>query len=470
MALIDKSEALMELYNELEEDTSYLPASSYRDSKYEVVSAVAYLIGISRNIFENENEPPKIEAYERLENNKSARIVRNLCRLRTAVERNYGKINKAMSSEHRSLTSMTEYVPIECIEQLITDGIRLKSYPKLFQHIIEFNKYISDRINNCKDVFPIWLNWTYVKELFIMPNGLTESGTRDAANAYYNHKNNYPYQMYINWLPTDEGNILYNDKKFIRLLYNWNNDVFDDISKVSDASPLTKGNIYDFIDDSDKTVFVVDCENSDPYKFCATLRNLNPQYLEKITKIILYDDVNAASAWSILESFTDVPIEYILVERIHYGKSLVDVKLTAGTCREHYQNSVDSFAIVSSDSDFWGLIESLPTARFLVMVEYEKTGYDIKKALIDSGIFYCYLDEFYSGDSDEIRIIALKREVRRLLDQAIQVNVHAMMEAAYKATRIEISASEKRQFYDKYIKGMYAEIDADGNLKVQLKR
>ena len=88
----------------------------------------------------------------------------------------------------------------------------------------------------------------------------------------------YPYQMYINWSPADEGNILFNDKKFVTLLYQWNHDEFTDLSKVSDVSALTKHNIYDFIEMSEKTVFVVDCENSDPYRLCATLRNLDNRY------------------------------------------------------------------------------------------------------------------------------------------------------------------------------------------------
>ena len=46
-----------------------------------------------------------------------------------------------------------------------------------------------------------------------MPNGLTEDGTKDAADIYYASLSYYPYQMYINWVPMDEGNVLYNDKK-----------------------------------------------------------------------------------------------------------------------------------------------------------------------------------------------------------------------------------------------------------------
>ena len=40
---------------------------AYNDSTYELVSKVAYLIGVPLRIFQNEHEPPKIEIYDRLE-------------------------------------------------------------------------------------------------------------------------------------------------------------------------------------------------------------------------------------------------------------------------------------------------------------------------------------------------------------------------------------------------------------------
>ena len=441
----------------------------YKDSTYELISTIAFLIGVPLKIFENGVEPPDIDVYHKLNSDKNARIIRNLCRLRTAVERNFGKIFGIMNLEFKGLTSIPEYVPIECINQLKTDGILIKSNQKLGQHIIDFNRHISDRINNCKDLFPIWITWSYIKDLFIMPNGLTEAGIKTAAEEYYANLNYYPYQMYINWPPADEGNILFNDKKFATLLYQWNCDEFTDLSKVSDVSALTKHNIYDFIERSAKTVFVVDCENSDPYRLCATLRNLDEQFLKKISKLILFDDVNTATAWSILDSFINIPIEHMLIERLKLSKSLVDIKLTAGTCKEFYQNNVDSFVIVSSDSDYWGLISSISEANFLVMVEHEKMGSDMKNALFNSGIFYCFIDDFYSGNANEIKINALKREVRRYLKQSVRLNVKQMMASAYSATRIDMSAPEQKQFYDKYIKPMYIEIDEYGNLSIQLK-
>lgn len=50
---------------------------------------MAYLIGVQKRIFENEYEPPKMEWYEKLHADKNARIVRNLCMIRTALELNF---------------------------------------------------------------------------------------------------------------------------------------------------------------------------------------------------------------------------------------------------------------------------------------------------------------------------------------------------------------------------------------------
>ena len=62
---------------------------------------------------------------------------------------------------------------------------------------------------------------------------------------------------------------------------------------------------------------MVDCENSDPYKLCATLKNLDYEVMKKITAIILFDDVHTATAWRILENYTRIPVEHIMIERIN---------------------------------------------------------------------------------------------------------------------------------------------------------
>lgn len=462
------TEDLLDTEEYFEEDERIL----YKDSTYDIVSKVAYLIGVPKHIFENEHEPPKLEIYETLDKDKAARIIRNLCVVRAAIERKFGKINDKIRKEYKSIYSLPDLIPQDALRQLDLDGASFykKSTTKLAHHIIEINKLIRDRINNCKHIFPVWLNWDYIRELFNMKDGLTEEGTKAAAGVYFTNLECYPYSIYINWNPQPNGNILYNDKKFVTLLYQWHNDYFADYSKVSDAGSFVKSNIYDFIDDAKRVVMAVDCENSDPYRLCATLKGLDEDITAKIQKIMLFDDVHTVDAWRILESHTKIPVEHIMTERVKQTKSLVDIELTAMTCREHYVNLVDSFIIVSSDSDYWGLISSLPEAKFLVMIEREKCGPDMKAALANSGIFYCYIDDFYTGDGEDLKKNALFNELYKALDDALKLNVNDMFESALTATRINMSAAAKRQFFEKHIKPMKLVIDEDGNASLELRR
>ena len=443
----------------------------YENSTYMVVSKVAYLIGVPKAIFENEHEPPKMEWYEELERDKNARIIRNLCMLRTAIERNFRKIAMAMKYDLKSILSLPEYIPQECLSQLAQDGISIyRANAQPIQYVLDINKHIANRINNCKHLFPIWLKWEYLRPIFIMPGGTTEKGTKTSAEEYYANIDKYPYQVYINWsFTTSVGNLLYNDKKFVRLLYEYHEDYFTDMSKVSDAGQIAKDGIYDFLERSTRTAVVVDCENADPYKLYATLKNLDQAaLLGKISKIVLYDDIHTATAWKILEQFTQIPIEHNMIERIKENKSLVDIRLTTGTCREFFQNNTDYFILASRDSDYWGLISAMPEAHFLVLVEEEKCSPAIKKAMVDAGITYCYTDDFCTGNSDEIRIQAVLNEVKRALDSEVQFNIQETLSEAYRLTRANLSTAEKEQFYSRYIKPMRLIVDVEGNVSVQL--
>lgn len=160
----------------------------------------------------------------------------------------------------------------------------------------------------------------------------------------------------------------------------------------------------------------------------------------------------------------------MMIERVKPNKSLVDIMLTARACQEHYKNDVDSFIIVSSDSDYWGLISSLPDARFLVMVERENCGTDLKNAMTNAGIFYCYIDDFYSGNAEDIKLSALFKEMYRYIDGAVNLNVNTMFHEALRATRIEMSSSEQSQFVSKYIKTMQMSINENGDVVLEFKR
>lgn len=470
--MITYEEELFETYEDVDPMFEEDERIAYKDSTHDIVSKVAYLIGVPKYRFEDSKFRLKLDLYESLNKNKTARIVRNLCIVRASIERNFGKINDQMRKEFKSIFNMPDLVPREAINQLEFDGVSLshRGNSKLGDYIIEINRLIRDRINNCKQIFPVWLNWDYIRDIFNMKNGLTEAGIKEAANVYFSHLECYPYGIYINWTPQQNGNILYNDKKFVTLLYQWNNDYFTDYSKVSDASSFVKSSVYEFIEAADKVDMVVDCENSDPYRLCATLKGLDADILAKIKKIMLFDDVHTVDAWRILESHTTIPVEHIMTERVKANKSLVDIQMTSITCREHYRDLVDSFIIVSSDSDYWGLISTMPEAKFLVMIEREKCGPDMKAALANSGIFYCYLDDFYTGDGEDLKMNALFNALYRQLDKAVSLNVNQLLDDVLTETRINMPYSEKKQFFDKYIRNMKLVIDSEGNVSLELNK
>ena len=436
-----------------------------------IVSQMAYLTGVPKRIFENEYDSAQIEVYNNLEKNKMARIIRNLCRLRTAFEEGYKEIWKRMTMDYQSISSMSDLIPYECLKELLDDGIPIqKNNCTANQYIININRLISDRINNCKGVFSNWVEWEYIKKLFIMPDGFTEAGISEAAKVYYAHRLWYPYQVYINWTPSDEGNIFHSDPKFMTLLYKWNGDTFRDFHRVTDASDNTRESIYMFLEDSQKVIMAVDCENADPFKLCSTLRGLDHERLSSITKIVLYDDIHASTAWQSLESYINIPIERILVERVHQGKSLVDPSLIGGIYREFYKNEIDSFILVSSDSDYWALITGLPEARWLVMIESEKCGPTMKQALQGANIFYCYMDDFDPAQSAEFVNLVIVRQANETLKEQVSINLRALLQTIYHSMRVTVSEAEEKQFYAKYLKMLKLEVSPDGDIQLALRR
>ena len=139
------TEELIETYEEFEDERI-----RYKDSTYDIISKVAFLIGVPKHIFENEHEPPKLDIYERLNKDKNARIIRNLCIIRTAIERGFKHISEKMKYQYKTILSVPEHIPQESIDRLTFDGVNFykSSNTKLNQHIIELNRIISDRIVN----------------------------------------------------------------------------------------------------------------------------------------------------------------------------------------------------------------------------------------------------------------------------------------------------------------------------------
>jgi hypothetical protein len=441
-----------------------------REQKYNLVSIIAYLCGIWEGLF-GEGRNYDIDVYNRLKNNKNARIIRNLCVVRARMEHRY-KLIYDKFQEGGSVLSMSEYIPEEAVAQLRKDGVKLSQKPNTspIEYIMQINGEIQNRINNCKSVLPEWINWNYVKEIFIMPDGTTEAGAKAAATEYYANMLCYPYKTYINIpVPHDDGNILRNDKKFVTTLYHNNYDEFSDMNKVVDVSNQIKTDLYDFLEHGDKIDMIVDCENSDVYKIISMLRNLDWEYVQRIQKIILVNDIHTNAGWKELDKCTDVPITHIMTERVLEGKSVVDGEVF-GTAFSEFLEGVDRFVLLSSDSDFWALIKSFKgRANFLVMVEHMKCSPDYKEKLVDAGVLFCYLDDFYSGEeSEQMKTNMLMKSIEAGLEQET-FNVKAILNESKNALRIDMDEAVSEQFFKKYLKTLQINVDENGNVRFEIR-
>lgn len=436
----------------------------------ELVAAISYLLGVKKHIIELNFDEECHDTLQALYANQSAATIRYLCKIRTTLLQKFKKTDDEMRFNLKNLDRL-EWYDRDNIRQLEKWGIPIiKVNYRAEKYMQDINDLISRNIDKCSDIFYDWVNWAYIRELFCIPHFTRKGVLKSEFEKYMANIDFYPYQQYIYWEPFDCGNMLISDRKFLQILYKQHDDHFDDYTKYRNAHSDTKNNIYDFVRTSNRTIIAVDCENSDVYKLYAVLKNLDEDELDKIEKIYLYDDHHTTKGWSWLSKFTNIPVEHLVIDRVNDRKSLVDVMMTAGVCRSYYEDGVDSFILVSSDSDFWGLIASLPNAHFLVMYEYAKCGYAIKNALSEHDIYYCSIDDFCSANVEEFKRTVLLDLLENYLPDIVYLNGKELVEQVYEESRIIASETEKEAFYKRYIKTLSLKCNEDGSFQIVLKR
>lgn len=462
--------------------------NEFRNNTYNIVSIVAYLIGVDKDRFGTSDTAPFLTSvYEKLNAEKDARIIRNLCRIRTAIEKNYFAISKAFREKISNIGSIPELVPTESVTELEQDGVRIyKSRPDVDEYLITVNSEMSNRIGKASGLFPEWIKWDYIKPLFIMNGGTKKEKLKAIGEFYNSDRNRYPYQCWINWdaisnSSNNHGNILYCDEKFVTLLYEHNEDVFENLSLVRDAGNSTMRNLSNLLERCKKCVIVVDCENSDAVKLAAALSSLPSDQLDKISKVLLFDSEYTTDQWKTLVDRSlrlaadrALELEHIVVQRLNQSKSQVDMMLAVRTSKEVYLHSNDAVILVSSDSDYWAMIQQLDVARFLVMLERRKTGLAIMDTLALHDIPFCFIDDFCTGASYSIKtstlIDGIQTEIDRILagESNEELNVKTIMENTLQASWIMMTDKEKEAFYKRYLLNMKLAVDANGKVAVTI--
>lgn len=453
----------------------------FENYRTNLVTIIGYLIGIKEDVLYDEKLQFNLETLKEISNDVKCNIIRHLSIIRMDYIRNFKQISNGQFNL-QPLETMTDYISMDSVKYLRDKSIEVIKVNYKPAYLIAFvNQYILENIDKIKSYIPSWIKWEYVRNLFLMPGGnagnngnsLQGSSGQKVVNAINKVRKIigtntvfYPYGTYVNWpenkMESHYGNILFTDEKFLKLLYASHGDTFKANDYVIDATDETKDYVYDFVSEAKNVCVFVDCENVDPYKFASVFMNLEEEKFNKIKKIILFDDVNTSTAWDYLTSLLNLPIEHHEIERVLENKSLVDIVMTATACKEYYQNNTESIILASSDSDFWGLISSLPYARFLVLNESYKTSDVILSKLEEHEINYCFMDSFAQDEVQEFKERVLYKNLQNIIDEFNEERVFNFEGADDLLERIFYEAGvngsysqleqEKQAFYNDYLK------------------
>ncbi|MBR1439045.1 MAG: hypothetical protein IJ587_10970, partial [Synergistaceae bacterium] len=410
---------------------------------------------------------------------KEARIVRNLCRLRTKMQRHFKAICTEMNSDVKNLDSMPDLIPPDILQSLENDGIPfVRPRRRLEDYIVDVHNYLLPHVPNCQKFIPDWVKWPYIRNLFFIVKGNTVDGNKDAAKIYYEFRDLFPYQAYINWSPNEiDGNILRDDAKFLPILYERNRDKFHDTSKLTEAGDSAVEDPSEFFARAERVLIAIDCENADPCKVIGIMKELEKQnVLGKISKVILVDDRHTSTQWRLLRRNENLPLEYYMTDRVKDDKSAVDVALTIKFYREIAQsraegNPIDSAVIVSSDCDFWPLIELTPEVSFMVMLEYDNCSQSYYHRLHQNDVPFMYIDEYFSAGNLEMKTENVLQEVIREIEDGYlsKINLFSVMNRALTKLELRMNESEASSFYEKYILPMNVAFTKNGTALLQNK-
>lgn len=445
--------------------------SAYRNYSKNIALTVGFLLGVSdESLMKRLDNPDEyLPIKEALEKNEDAVAIRHLNNIRSNLILHF----KEVSLNLRNMNAT--FIPLDRTE-LFKDDFkvlnRMSIYiitgkPDINEYLKRINNEIIRRIDKTEKLFPDWVRFRHIRTMFIMPNNIEEESKKFQA-----YQSLYPFQRYFYWRePFDCGYILSTDRDLLTVIYRNGNEVFTDGDRVCDASDNVKNNINEFINSASKIQVFIDGENADPYRFASAIESLKDHEIEKINKIVVYyDSEHTTKAWTMLKHFTyGVEVETVPVERIVENKSLVDHRLVMGVSKAIYKEDVDSIILVSSDSDFWSVIDASEDVRYLVMVESEKCGHEFKNLLRDKDVFYCYLDRFITPDDDKFFKIVFKHELEKIISDNFSLgNARELLSSVLHSCRAGVSKAEEDMLFEKYIKTLSLRINADGNFVLEI--
>lgn len=164
----------------------------------EIVTTIGYMIGVKKNILEQCFGEEYHELLQTLYVNKETSIIRYLCKLRTTLMQKFKKTDDEMRFNLKNLNSM-DFYDQDNIKQLEKWGFEIiKPNYRSEKYMLDLAGLISANIDNCFELFPDWVNWNYIKDLFVIPQYTKKGVLKSEFNIYMKNIEYYPFQILQN--------------------------------------------------------------------------------------------------------------------------------------------------------------------------------------------------------------------------------------------------------------------------------
>jgi hypothetical protein len=161
----------------------------------EVVTTIAYLIGVKKSILEQCFLEECEDTLNKLYSDKDATVIRYLCKLRTTLFQKFKKTDDAMRFDLKNLRTL-EWYDREDIQQLERWGFEIvHANYRAEKYMQDFTRLINENIDKCSHLFYDWINWNYIRDLFYIPKYNKPNVMKDEFNKYMANIDFYPFQM-----------------------------------------------------------------------------------------------------------------------------------------------------------------------------------------------------------------------------------------------------------------------------------
>jgi hypothetical protein len=196
-------------------------------------------------------------------------------------------------------------------------------------------------------------------------------------------------------------------------LFSWDNvgisDVTPRISEIATVTPINPDSTK-WASISRGSTLYVDCDNMDIFSVMSMLGILDGITEDGCTHLVkLFIDTKSSPLWKLVNKLTSgkYTFESIAVERIKDTKSVVDMVMTVHIMKDVLVNGNKNIGILSSDSDFFGVLASVNDVNFYIGYNGGDVSSDYVSYVTEKGLTSFNMQNLGTYDKTKLHKLSL---------------------------------------------------------------